>query len=81
LSCNKVTPCADWAGDDIDKPLDWEDATTLVIRREARLAICLGTVAAKGVIPSISVNMEEYGAVGQVSVFIEMVVRFSKQSS
>lgn len=53
----------------------------MAIWSEARLATCLGTVAAKGVIPSIIVNMVEYDGADQVNVFIEVVVKFSKQNS
>jgi len=53
LSCRRVTPRA---GDDMDRLLDEEDTAALADLSEARLAICLGIVVAKEVIPSIMIN-------------------------
>jgi hypothetical protein len=53
LSCKSVTPCADRAGDDTDRVLACEGEAALASLKEARVAICLEAVAAKGVIPNI----------------------------
>lgn len=53
----------------------------MAIWSEARLATCLGIVVAKGVIPSIIVNMVEYGGADQVNIFKEVVFKISTQNS
>lgn len=67
LSCKSVTPCADRAGADVDKPLRGAETAALASLRETQRAICLGTVAARGVQGNIVINVVDDG-VGQVKV-------------